>query len=107
MFHEDDTFDFCEELIALAEEFCQGWVQRKGPFEDGLERALILNFALCTIKHDLEQILDLVEHQPIFKGLSPRMVYDLGGYGEESPSGLDDRDVAELVEQALEWRRRR
>jgi len=107
MFHEDDTFDFYEELIALAEEFCQGWVQRQGTFEDGLERALVLNFALCTIKHDLEQILDLVEHQPIFQGLSPRMLYERGGYGEESLSGLDDRDIEVLVKQALKWRRRR
>ncbi|MFB0536480.1 MAG: hypothetical protein ACETWR_16020, partial [Anaerolineae bacterium] len=61
MFHEDGTFNFHEEIMALAEEFCQEWVQRRGPFKSRLEGALILNFALCTIKHDLEQLLDQLD----------------------------------------------
>ena len=106
MFHEDDTFNFHEEIMALAEEFCQEWQQRRGPFKNALEGALVLNFALCTIKHDLEDILDQLEWQPVFKGISPREVYERGGYGHESPKGLSDRDVIELVEKSLRRMRR-
>lgn len=106
MFHEDDTFDFYEEIMALAEEFCQGWLERKGPFESELHGALVLNFALCTIKHDLEGLLDQLEWRPVFKGLSPREVYERGGFGDEPPKGLSQRDVIELVQQALLHMRR-
>ena len=101
MFYEDGTFNFHGEILALAEEFCQGWVERRGPFKDRLEGALVLNFALCTIKHDLEHIISQLEWQPVFKGVSPREVYERGGYGREPPRGLSDRDVIELVEKAL------
>ena len=101
MFHEDDTFDFHQEIMALAEEFCQGWVERKGLFESELDGALVLNFALCTIKHDLEDLLDQLEWQPVFKGVSPREVYERGGFGDEPPRGLSDRDVIEILQQAL------
>jgi len=106
MFHADDTFDFCEEIIALAEEFCQGWVERKDQFESELHGALVLNFALCTIKHDLEYLLDQLEWQPVFKGLSPREVYERGGFGDEPPKGLNQRAVIELVQKALLHTRR-
>ena len=101
MFHEDGTFNFHKEIMALAEEFCQEWVQRRGPFKNRLEEALVLNFALCTIKHDLEQLLDQLEWQPVFKDVSPRDVYERGRYGDESPKGLNDRDVAEIVRKSL------
>jgi len=65
-----------------------------------------LNFALCTIKHDLEDLLDQLEWQPIFEGLSPRKVYELGSFGDEPPKGLSQRDVIELVQQALLHTRR-
>jgi hypothetical protein len=101
MFHDDSTFNFHNEIMDLAEEFCQEWVQRRGPFKSRLSGALVLNFALCTIKHDLEAILDQLEWQPVFKGISPREVYERGEYGHENPKGLSDRDVIELVEKAL------
>jgi hypothetical protein len=101
MFHPDGTFSFHEEIIALAEEFCQEWVQRREPFKNRLEGALVLNFALCTVKHDLEQLLDQLEWQPVFKGISPREVYERGGYGDEAPKGLSDRDVIKIVEKSL------
>lgn len=88
--------------MALAEEFCQEWVRRRGPFRNRLEGALILNFALCTIKYDLEQLLDQLEWQPVFKGVSPREVYERGGYGDESPKGLSDRDVIKIIEKSLQ-----
>ena len=106
MFHEDGTFNFHNEIMILAEEFCQEWVQRRGPFKNRLEGALVLNFALCTIKHDLEEILDQLEWQPVFKGVSPREVYKRGEYGHEPPRGLSDRDVIELVEKSLRRIRR-
>ncbi len=106
MFYSDDKFGFHHEIMALAEEFCQEWEKRKRPFESELERALILNFALCTIKHDLEQTLDHLERQPIFGGLSPREVYERGDYGAAEPTGLTDKDVIELVKRAL-WHTRR
>ncbi len=101
MFFQDDTFNFHEEIMALAEEFCQEWEQRQGPFQNRLEEALVLNFALCTIKHDLEQLLDQLERQPVFGGISPREVYELGGYGDEAPKGLSDRDVIKIVKKSL------
>jgi hypothetical protein len=106
MFHPDGTFNFHEEIMALAEEFCQEWEQRQGPFKSRLEGALVLNFALCTIKHDLEQLIDQLEWQPVFEGVSPREVYELGGYGDESPKGLSDRDVIKLVKKSLRRMRR-
>jgi hypothetical protein len=106
MFHEDGTFNFYDEIIALAEDFCKEWVQRRGPFKNRLESALVLNFALCTIKHDLEGILDQLEWQPVFKGVSPREVYERGSYGYEPPKGLSDKDVIELVEKSLRRIRR-
>ena len=106
MFHPDGTYNFHEEIMGLAEEFCQEWVQRRGPFKNRLEGALILNFALCTIKHDLEQLLDQLEWQPVFKGISPREVYERGGYGDEAPKGLSDRDVIKIVEKSLQCLRR-
>ena len=102
MFHQDGTFNFHEEIMALAEEFCQEWVQRQGPFKSTLDAALVLNFALCTIKHDLEQLLDQLEWQPVFKGISPREVYERGGYGDEPPKGLSDKDVIEIVAESLQ-----
>ncbi len=107
MFHEDGTFNFHEEIMALAEAFCQEWMERKGPFKNRLESALVLNFALCTIHHDLEQLLDQLEWQPVFKGISPREVYERGEFGNEPPKGLSNRDVIELVEKALRRVRRR
>jgi hypothetical protein len=101
MFHPDDTFNFHNEIMALAEEFCQEWVRRQGPFESKLEGALIMNFALCTIQHDLEEILDQLEQSPVFEGISPREVYKRGGFGEETPPGLSNEDVAELVRESL------
>ena len=101
MFHQDGTFSFHKEIMALAEEFCQEWVQRRGPFESRLEEALVLNFALCTIKCDLEQLLDQLEWQTVFNGVSPREVYERGEYGDESPRGLSDKDVAEIVRESL------
>ena len=62
MFHEDGTFNFHTELTDLAETFCREWVERNGPFKNRLESALVLNFALCTIKHDLEQLLEHEAH---------------------------------------------
>jgi hypothetical protein len=102
MFHPDGTFNFHEEIMALAEEFCREWQQRRGPFKSQLEGALILNFALCTIRHDLEQLLDQLEGQAVLGGVSPREIYDRGGYGEESPPGLSDQDVIEIVAQSLQ-----
>ena len=101
MFHEDGTFNFHNEIMALAEEFCHQWEQRQGPFKNKMDGALVLNFALCTIKHDLEEILDQLELQPVFKGVSPREVYEQGGYGNESPKRLSDREVIKLVEDSL------
>ncbi len=106
MFHEDGSFNFHHEIMDLAEEFCAEWVKRRGPFENRLESALVLNFALCTIKHDLEEILDQLEWQPVFKGISPRDVYEQGGYGDEHPKGLSNRDVIELVRKSLREVRR-
>jgi len=101
MFYDDDTFNFVNELMELAEEFCEEWVQRKGPFESELDAALVLNFALCTIKYDLECLLSYLEHHPTFKGISPREVYERGRFGDELPQGLSERDVVELIEKAL------
>ena len=106
MFYENGTFNFHGEIMALAEKFCQEWVQRQGPFNSKLEGALVLNFALCTIKHDLEQLLQQMEQQAIFGGLSPRTVYELGGYGEEAPQGLTDNDVIRIIEETLQRLRR-
>ena len=55
MFHEDGTFNFHNEIMTLAEEFCQEWEQRRGPFKNKMEGAYVLNFALCTIRHDIEE----------------------------------------------------
>ena len=101
MFREDGTFNFHGEIMALAEEFCQEWVQRRGTFKNRLEGALVMNFALCTIKHDLEQLLDQLEGQPVFKGVSPREVYERGECGDESPKGLSDRDVVKIVQKSF------
>jgi hypothetical protein len=106
MFHQDGTFSFHIEITALAEEFCQEWQQRQGSFQNDLEGALVLNFALCTIQHDLEQLLEQLEGQSVFGGVSPREVYERGGYGGEAPPGLSDQDVAEIVWQALQRTRR-
>ena len=106
MFHKDGTFNFHDEIMALAEGFCEEWKERRGPFKNKLEGALVLNFALCTIKHDLEEILEQLEWQPVFKNVSPREVYERGGYGHEPPKGLSDREVIELVEKALMRQRR-
>lgn len=102
MFHQDGTFSFHEEIMALAEEFCREWENRRGPFAGGLERTLVLSFALNTIRHDLDQLLDQLEKWPILGGISPREVYERGGYGEESPPGLSDQDVAKVVRQTLQ-----
>lgn len=101
MFREDGTFSFHEEIMALAEEFCRQWEERQGPFKNRLEGALVLNFALCTIQDDLKEVLDQLEWQPVFGGISPREVYEQGGYGDEVPKGLSTREVTELVEKAL------
>ena len=106
MFYKDGTYNFHNEIMALAEEFCQEWKERRGPFKSRLDGALVLNFALCTIKHDLEDILNQLEWQPVFRGISPREVYERGGYGHEPPKGLSARDVAELVLKALRRIRR-
>ena len=106
MFHQDGTFNFHEEIMALAEEFCQEWVQRQGPFKNRLEGALVLNFALCTIKSDLEQLLDQLEGQPVFGGISPREVYKLGKYDQEPVKGLSNRDVIKIVRKSLRRMRR-
>lgn len=106
MFHEDGTFNFHEEITALAEEFCQEWVKRRGPFESRLEGALVLNFALCTIEHDLEQLLDQLERHPVFEGISPREVYERGAYGEEPSKGLSKQDIVEIVQGSLRRIRR-
>jgi hypothetical protein len=106
MFHQDGTFSFHKEITALAEEFCQEWQRRQGSFQSDLEGALVLNFALCTIQHDLGQLLEQLERQSVFEGFSPREVYERGGYGDESPPGLSNQDVAEIVRQALQRTRR-
>ncbi len=106
MFYDDGTFSFHEEIMAIVEKFCQEWVKRKGPFGSRLEGALVLNFALCTIKHDLEDILDQLEWQPVFRGISPKEVYERDDYGAAEPKGLTDRDVIELVEKSLRRLRR-
>jgi hypothetical protein len=106
MFHPDGTFNFHDEIMALADEFCREWVQRQRPFKSRLEAALVLNFALCTIRHDLGQLLDQLERQPVFEGISPREVYERGGYGAEAPPGLSNRDVREIVEKSLRRLRR-
>jgi hypothetical protein len=106
MFYDDGTFNFHHEIMALGEEFCQEWVQRQGPFESSLDGALVLSFALCTIKHDLEELLDRLESQPVFQGLSPRDVYERGEFGREPAKGLSDRDIEELLLESLRRVRR-
>lgn len=106
MFHEDGTFNFHSEVMALAEEFCREWVGLQGSFESDLEAALVLNFALCTIKHDLDELLDQLEWQPVFQDVSPRALYEQGGFGHEPPEELSDRDVIRLVEKSLRRIRR-
>ena len=101
MFHEDGTFNFHNEIMTLAEEFCQEWEPRRGPFKNKMEGAYVLNFSLCTIRHDIEELLDQLEFRPIFKGVLPREVYERGGYGEENPKGLSNKDVLEIVKKAL------
>ena len=101
MFYDDGTFNFHDEIMTLAEEFCREWEQRQGEFKSKLESALVLNFALCTIQHDLEEILDQLERHPAFGGISPREVYERGGYGGETPKGLSNRDVEKLVRKSL------
>ncbi len=106
MLYEDGTFNFHSEVMALADEFCQEWIGLQGPFENELEAALVFNFALCTIKHDLDEILDQLESQPVFQGLSPRALYEQGGFGHELPEELSDRDVIGFVEKSLRRIRR-
>ena len=102
MFYEDDTFNFHNEIMSLAEEFCQEWVQRRGPFESKLKSALILNFAFGAIKHDLEEILNQIGQQPVFEGLSPREVYERGEYGKEPSRGLSEKDIIALMGKSLQ-----
>ncbi len=47
-----------------------------------------------------------MEKQPVFEGISPREVYDLGEYGEEPVKGLSDRDIQRLVKKSLRRMRR-
>ncbi len=106
MFYEDGTFSFHQEIMTLAEEFCREWVERRGAFESALEAALVFNFALCTIKHDVEELIAQLEWQPVFKGISPREIYERGDFGSANPKGLTDREIIELVQKSLRRLRR-
>ncbi len=101
MFNKDGTFNFHDEIMELAEKFCQEWQQRSGSFKNELEGALVLSFTLNTLKHDLEELLGQLEHQPIFKGISPKEVYERGEFGKESPKGLHDSDISKIIQNAL------
>ena len=101
MFHLlTTTFNFHEGIMALAEAFCREWEERREPFKSSLESALVLNFALCAIKRDLEQRLDQLERRSVFQGVSPREVYERGGYDAQLLKGLSGRDVVEIVEKS-------
>lgn len=101
MFNDDGSYNFHKEIMALAEKFCQEWQQRQEPFKSDLEGALVFNFALNTIKHDLEELVNQFEHQPVFKGISPKEVYEQGQYGDENPKGLSDNDISRIVRNSL------
>jgi hypothetical protein len=101
MFYKDGTFNFHKEIMALAENFCHEWEKRQGVFKKEHEGALVLNFALCTIKYDLEQLLAQMERQPVFGDISPTEVYESGRYGDETPKGLSDQDIFVLVAKTI------
>jgi hypothetical protein len=101
MFNPDGTFSFYHEITAIAEQFCEEWEARKGAFKNELEAALVFSFALNTIKYDLEIMLNQLEKQPVFKGISPIEVYQRGQFGAKDPRGLDRQDIYEMIQNSL------
>ncbi|MGI6367613.1 MAG: hypothetical protein ACOX2L_04495 [Anaerolineae bacterium] len=76
MIRSDGTIHFAEELLTLVEHFVLEYQEHEGPFEDDLERALVVAFALSALECDLGLLRDCVERQPMFKHIQPQNVLD-------------------------------
>jgi len=90
MWNKNGTYNFRKELLDIAEKFCDEYEERRGyRYPTERERALVRYHALCVLMDDLEMVLSDLENDPIYEGISPRVLYELEKQGEEFHKILD------------------
>jgi len=85
MLRQNGMIDFVDELMDLVDEFLRQYQEQEGPFRNTLEKGLVVSYVLGCIRQDTETIWDALGQSPVFRGVSPRAIYEESN-GEESLS---------------------
>jgi len=76
MISQDGTIHFAEELLDLVERFLEDYEDIEGRVQNELDRGLVIAFALCAMRCDLDLLAQCVDGSQVFGRLSPRKVLD-------------------------------
>ena len=98
MLNTDGTICFADEIMGLVDEFLRQYQEREGPFRNELEKGLIVSYALGCIRQDTERVWDALGQAPVFRGVSPRGLYE-----QDVSEGVEEgSDLASKIE-ARRW----
>jgi len=97
MLDSDGTICFVDEVMRLVDGFLRRYQEQEGPFRNGLEKGLVISYALGCIKQDTERVWNALGQAPLFRGVSPREVYEEG-------VATDSAGTSELVSRIRERR---
>jgi hypothetical protein len=100
MLDQDGTICFADEIMGLVDGFLQEYQEQEGPFRNELEKGLVVSYALGCIRQDTERVWDALGQASIFRGVSPRGLYEQGA----SEGAKEDSDLASRI-AARQWLR--
>ena len=98
MLDQKGTICFADEIMGLVDGFLRKYQEREGSFRNALEKGLVISYALGCIRQDTERVWDALEQAPVFRGVSPRGLYEQG----VSEGAKLDSDLASKIE-ARHW----
>jgi hypothetical protein len=102
MLDRDGTISFVPELFAIVDQFLTEYEALKGPLRNGLERGLVISYALGVISCDLEVLWDGVGSAAVFGTLNPRGVL-AECVGDETPLAQSRRAAIMAALSARGW----
>jgi hypothetical protein len=99
MIRPDGTIHFAEELFGIIDRFLEDYQDIEGDIQDALDRSLVVAYALCALRCDLELLSDCVEKQAVFGHVSPRRVMDKCSEKDPAKRAARHADSVQLLNE--------